>query len=88
MGLKEFSKREPIRDPNWRFKTGQYAGETISDVLYCNPGYIQHLMEKTDFDVHADLFEGAEERYHEGMKALFEQERVLDINPNTGEAFE
>lgn len=62
---------EPIRDPEWRFPWGKYKGETIADVIYCNRGYIDWLMQNTDFDVHADLFEEAEARYQQGVKQLF-----------------
>lgn len=71
MGLIEKTKREPIRDPNWTFRTGKWAGATIREVLFNDESYVRYLMEKTDFDVHQDLFDEIDERYNEGMKHLY-----------------
>ncbi len=64
-------QREPIRDPNYKFTWGKYKGNILSEVIACDRQYIDWLMENTDFDVHCDLLEDVEERYQQGMRALF-----------------
>lgn len=67
-----------IRDPEWKFDFGRWKGETISEVMFCDPQYIEWLMTSTDFDVHQDIFDAAEDRYRQGMDILYKRDLETD----------
>lgn len=70
---------EVIRDPNWTFPWGKWKGETLCEVLWCDPGYIEWLMANTDFDVHQDLLDTVDERLHAGQKLLYSAKEVSEV---------
>lgn len=74
MKISEVYKREPIRDPNWKFPFGKHKDVAIREVLACDYQYVMWLMNTSDFDVHCDLLDSVEENYQTGMRELFGSE--------------
>lgn len=63
-----------IRDPNHVMTFGRYKGETIEEILWCDPDYAKWLMENTDCDIHQDLWDALRERERQGMDALYNRD--------------
>lgn len=54
------TRRETISDRKHVMTFGKFKGETVQDILDNDPQYLCWLVEHTDFDLHADLLEEAE----------------------------
>lgn len=53
-------RQEPITDVNVRMPFGKYRGETIQDILDCDPNYLVWAHNNTDFELGHELLELAE----------------------------
>ena len=58
--FRDIYKRPTITDRNHVMTFGKFEGETIQDILDNDPQYLCWLVDNTDFDLHCDLLDEAE----------------------------
>lgn len=61
-------RREPVRDRDFVMPFGKYKGETIGDLIFDDPGYLEWLHKNTDFELHADLLDEVETSYEDAAR--------------------
>ncbi len=61
-------RREPIRDRNFVMPFGKYKGESIADLLFDDPAYLEWLHKNTDFELHADLLDEVQTSYEDAAR--------------------
>jgi hypothetical protein len=47
---------------------GKYKGETIADLLFDDPAYLEWLHNNTDFELHADLLDEVQTSYEDAAR--------------------
>lgn len=61
-------KREPVRSKDYVMPFGKYKGETIADLLFDDPAYLEWLHTNTDFELHADLLDEVQTSYEDAAR--------------------
>jgi len=61
-------KREPISDRNYVMPFGKYKGETIADLLFEDPAYLEWLHKSTDFELDHILLDEVQTSYEDAAR--------------------